>query len=58
MNRARRAAALLALIPLLARCAPSSIPPYAPERAAAPTRHVIVISIDGLRADAIEASGA
>jgi predicted AlkP superfamily pyrophosphatase or phosphodiesterase len=58
IHRARRAAALLALVPLLARCAPSAIPAYAPERAAAPTRHVVVISIDGLRADAIEASGA
>ncbi len=58
MHRARRTAALLALVPVLARCAPSSIPAYAPERAAAPTRHVIVISVDGLRPDAIEASGA
>jgi predicted AlkP superfamily pyrophosphatase or phosphodiesterase len=57
-HRARRAAALLILVPALTHCAPGVIPPYAPERAGAPARHVVVISIDGLRADAIEASGA
>ena len=57
-TRARRAAVLLALVPALTHCSPGVIPPYAPERASAPTRHVVVISIDGLRADAIEASGA
>jgi predicted AlkP superfamily pyrophosphatase or phosphodiesterase len=55
-SRVRRVAAL-ALVPLLARCAPPSIA-YGPERANAPTRHVVVISIDGLRPDAIAASGA
>lgn len=57
-HRARHTAALLLLVPALARCAPAITPDTAPERAGAPTRHVVVISIDGLRADAIEAAGA
>ena len=38
-------------------CAPSGIPAYAPERAGAPTRHVIIISIDTLRSDRLPAYG-
>ena len=58
IHPARRAAALLALVPLLAHCAPAYVPPTAPERQRAPTRHVILVSVDGLRPDAIAASGA
>ena len=57
--RARHMAALLAFLPLAAAgCGVRNIGPMDPARAAAVTRHVIVISVDGLRPDAIEAAGA
>ena len=56
-SRTRRTAALISLVPLLAAGCAGSLTPGA-ERTVGVARHVIVISIDGLRADAIEAAGA
>ena len=57
MSRTRRTAALIVLVPLLASGCAGSLSSDA-ERTGGVARHVIVISIDGLRADAIEAAGA
>ncbi|HEU0014505.1 MAG TPA: ectonucleotide pyrophosphatase/phosphodiesterase [Longimicrobium sp.] len=54
--RARRAAALLCATLLAGGCVRP--PELGPEREGAVTRHVVIISIDGLRADAIEAADA
>lgn len=52
----RRTAALLGLLPALAACGAQAN--TRPQPADAVTRHVVLISIDGLRADAIQAAGA
>ena len=56
-NSTRRAAALLAALPLLAGACAGNPGPGQP-RAGAIAQHVVVISIDGLRPDAIAAAGA
>jgi predicted AlkP superfamily pyrophosphatase or phosphodiesterase len=55
---ARGAAASLSAALLAAGCAFASLPGAGDARPAAHVRHVVLISIDGLRPDAIEAAGA
>ncbi|HEU0300397.1 MAG TPA: alkaline phosphatase family protein [Longimicrobium sp.] len=58
MIQTRRTAALLVALPLLAGGCAGNAGLGLPERAGAIAQHVVVISIDGLRPDAIQASGA
>jgi predicted AlkP superfamily pyrophosphatase or phosphodiesterase len=57
MSRSRRTAALLSLVPLLSAGCAGNLASGA-ERTGGVARHVVVISIDGLRPDAIQAAGA